>query len=142
MAMRKRTKWILVILAVSGVVFIAFTARIAYELVYGGSPAFRQSAIECTLEWARLAPFPDSAEDFTITTGGSPFTRTFVVTFTAPIADIEKWLQDSPGTRDEARELQSPEQHHFEISPGGGAGFAEMNVEFKTGRVYVRTYWS
>jgi len=61
--------------------------------------ANRQSAIDCTLEWGRLAPFPASAEQFSITTHGNMFTREFRASFIASPTEIERWLKESPGTR-------------------------------------------
>jgi hypothetical protein len=102
----------------------------------------RASAMECTLEWARLAPFPSSAREFTITAAGSMFTRGFRASFVAPPAAIEEWLAASPGTREAFKTAPSPGVRHFEIQPGGGANRAKVTVDDTAHRVFVFVEWS
>jgi len=99
--------------------------------------------LEIPLEWARLAPYPASARDLKATTEGRMFSRAFRVSFQAPAAEIERWLKDSPGTR-EAMPAHHPKPgvRHFEIRPGGGAQHAEVTVEDATGTVRIFVYWS
>lgn len=106
------------------------------------SPANRASAIRCTLEWGRLAPFPTSARELTTTIEGSAFTRSFRVNFVAPPAEIEQWLQQSPGTRSVTPKTPSPGIRNFEITPGGGAVWADVTVDDITHRVAVYVCWS
>ena len=100
------------------------------------------SAIRCTLEWGRLAPLPGSASEFTMMTGGSMFTREFRASFAAPAADIERWLEESPGTRAVRPTAPTTGVRHFEIAPGGGAQHAEVNVDDLRNRVSIFVYWS
>ena len=58
----------------------------------------RRQRFEIPLEWARLAPYPKTARNLSASTSGTVFTRTFIVSFTAPAADIQGWLDASPGT--------------------------------------------
>lgn len=102
----------------------------------------RHQMRRAVLEWGRLAPFPESARDFRIQTEGSMFSRAFRVSFTAPIADIDRWLGESPGTRDVAPERPGANVRRFLISPGKGAQKAEITVEDSTGEVRVYVAWS
>ena len=60
----------------------------------------------------------------------------------APAADIERWLKDSPGTREATPDSPSPGKRHFLIKPGGGAQHAEVNVDDEAGTVSIFVYWS
>jgi hypothetical protein len=114
----------------------------AYTFFCPRSSRNQASAIEATLVWGRLAPFPGSAQQFRITTAGSPFTRAFRATFIAPPADLEQWLQQSPGTRRTTPTTPSRGIRHFEITPGGGAQWAEVTVDDTNHRVSIYVYWS
>jgi hypothetical protein len=107
-----------------------------------GTPLFKQSAISATLKWGRLAPFPSTAEQFSITTEGNMFTRAFRASFTAPPSDIEQWLQQSPGTREVSPTTPSPGIRRFQIVPGGGAQLAEITVDDTKNRVFIYVAWS
>jgi hypothetical protein len=98
--------------------------------------------IEATLEWGRLAPFPEDAEDFIIYTKGNMFTRTFQGNFTAPEVALKKWVEQSPGLQDAKVEVISNTQKKYVISPGGRAAYAEVIIDYKTGKVAFRAYWS
>jgi hypothetical protein len=104
--------------------------------------ANRQSAIDCTLEWGRLAPFPASAEQFSITTHGNMFTREFRASFIASPTEIERWLKESPGTRQAVPTTPFPNVRKFQIAPGGGAQFAEVSVDDAKHQVFIVVSWS
>ncbi len=106
------------------------------------SPEAYQSALECTLEWGHLSPLPPSAQELSINIEGGLFARSFRVSFTAPSADIERWLQASPGTRETLPTTPSPGIRHFQIAPGGCANRAEVSVEETTNRVSIYVSWS
>ena len=100
-----------------------------------------EEARRCILEWGRLAPFPASAGTVRPTSGGNAFTRSFRASFHAPAADIERWLQASPGTREATVEVKAIGRH-YEIKPGGGAVQAEVNVDNATHAVSIYVCWS
>jgi len=102
----------------------------------------RSEMLRLTLDWGRLAPLPESKQDFTIATEGGLFTRAFRTSFSAPMADVERWLHDSPGTRDVTPERPSPTSRKYLIVPGGGAEHAEVNVDESCGAVRIYVYWS
>ena len=104
--------------------------------------ANRQSAIDCTLEWGRLAPFPASAEQFSITTHGNMFSREFRASFIASPTEIERWLKESPGTRQAVPTTPFPGVRKFQIAPGGGAQFAEVSVDDAKHQVFIVVSWS
>ena len=108
----------------------------------GGVAAKQKSAIECTLEWGRLAPFPASAGAAPVRTEGRPSSRAFRASFVATEAEIAKWLQDSPGTREAVVTKPTAGLRHFQIEPGGGAAHAEVTVDDTTHQVSIYVYWS
>jgi hypothetical protein len=99
-----------------------------------------EAMIPPTLKWGRLAPFPKSIQNFKIETEGNMFTREFNASFTAPAADVKRWLHESPGTRD-VRPEETFKVMYYKIDPGGGAAFASVTVENGT-LVRIRVYWS
>ena len=140
--MKPRTKRILRWVSCVVLVGICALVWLGYTLFSPNSSRNRADAIDCTLTWGRLAPFPASAQSFTISTTGNMFTRGFRSSFTAPAADIEQWLQQSPGTRAVQPSSPSPGLRHFEIAPGGGAVGAEVTVDDTNHRVSIYVYWS
>ena len=86
-----------------------------------------EEARRCILEWGRLAPFPASAGTVRPVAGGNALTRSFRASLRAPAADIERWLQASPGAR-EATVEATANVRHYEIKPGGGAARATVDV--------------
>src|SRR5436853_7285397 len=96
--MKNRTKRILVLVFGMLALVIGGITWFGYSWFSPHSARNRASAIDCTLNWGRLAPFPISAQQLSITTHGTMFTRAFRASFIAPAADIERWLQQSPGT--------------------------------------------
>lgn len=125
----------LVRFGIAGVI-CAFALFVAYRVWD------RQQMVRATREWARLSPFPASAQHFSVQSEGSMFSRAFRVSFTAPVSDIDGWLRESPGTREITPERPSPTTRRFLISPGGGAQHAEVTVDNRTGLVRVYVYWS
>ncbi len=120
---------------------LGFVLLIAFAVVWVRRTEQRQQ-LEIPLEWARLAPYPETARDLRASTAGGAFSRSFRVSFSAPAGDIERWLQASPGTREAAPTAPSPGQRHFAIKPGGGAQHAEVTVDDASGVVSVYVYWS
>lgn len=102
----------------------------------------KNEMLRITLDWGRLASPPKSAQNLIVATEGSMFTRAFRASFSAPLVDIDRWLRESPGTRDVTPERPSPTRRRFLISPGGGAQHAEVTVEDSSGRVAIYVYWS
>jgi len=98
-------------------------------------------AISASEDWARLAPFPANAHDRKIETDGGMFTRGFTISFTAPPDDVGRWIKASPGPASATLTSDGPVTI-YSIKPGGGASFAEVRVDERTGRVIIHTYWS
>src|SRR4051812_41207138 len=94
----RRTRWWLLasLLAAAVLLYLAFTAW------------SKHSAISTACEWARLAPLPDPKDHLTVDVQGSMFTRTFVITFHADAATIQRWLAASPGFADAHIETTGP----------------------------------
>ena len=97
--------------------------------------------ISNALIWARLQPFPQSSRDLAVEIVRSNFTHEFRIHFKAPIADIRKWLEASPGTK-EARIERNGKWARYQIEPAGGAQFAEVNVDEESESVEVHVFRS
>ncbi len=135
-------------IAVGGLIFaIAAWALVIFSgasIVEKGRPLFPDSAKETTLEWARLNSFPPDAKSFKIVTGGTPFTRSFRVTFYGDPSTISAWVASCPGITDPACKKEALENGmiRYEISAGGGAAFAELIHHKNRGIVEIYTWWS
>ena len=125
---------------------IAITVPIVVVLLVVFFVAYRyahqRSMVACTLEWGRLAPFPEGARDFAIRAEGSMFTRAFRASFAADPDVIERWLADSPGTRDATPVRVRPNTRKYTITPGGDAQGAEVLVDDEKHVVSVYVFWS
>ena len=99
------------------------------------------SGLNVTKEWAQLSEFPASATNLTVELSGSIFTREFTVEFDAPLADIEAWLKESPGTSTVTPEIDGSIRT-YPIEPGGGAQHAELELDENSGHVTINSYWS
>src|SRR4051794_7721769 len=127
-----RKSWVRLLAGVG----IAFVLLIAFAVAWLQRTEERQR-LEIPREWARLAPYPESARDLRASASGSAFSRSFRVSFTAPARDIERWLGASPGPREATPNVTSPGRRHFAIKPGGGAQHAEVTVDDATGLVSI-----
>jgi hypothetical protein len=101
----------------------------------------KQSAIDTSIEWARLAPLPVPSHEVAIETAGSPFTREFWLSCHLSKHQLEQWLSECEGISD-AAVFQKGKTTRYTIRAGGGAQFAEVRVNRSTGEVVVHTYWS
>ncbi|MCX6857441.1 MAG: hypothetical protein NTV80_21330 [Verrucomicrobia bacterium] len=135
------------------VVGIGLTVASSLALIYGldvtfgppGYPHFTaKSARTATIEWARLSPFPEKAESFTIVTGGGMFSREFRVSFFGNPQAIADWVQSCPGVTDpKTTKTEAPDGTiTYEMLGGGGAEFAELIHHPTRGTISIRTYWS
>lgn len=116
---------------------------VAAALVYVGIGYLNyRSAINATLEWGRLDPFPGSATDLKLDVEGNMFTRAFRVKFRAPLKDIDAWLAASPGTSALVPQQTPDGVRCYEIKPGGGANEARLNVDQQAETVEVYVAWS
>lgn len=135
--MKKRRRWLLVL----GSVLLTLGSIIALG-AYHLQRRARESAIATTLEWGRLAPFPESVQHFQITTEGSMFSRAFRVEFGATPDMIDRWIAGSPGMRDLEPDKSQPNIRRYHIVPGGGAQHAEVEIDDVAHTVKVYVYWS
>lgn len=105
-------------------------------------PAKKDSMIECTLKWGRLAKFPDSKREFDIYTEGSSFTRSFRCNFYLPKSDLDKWIEESSGLKDAEIQTIAPSKEKYIIKPGEGANYAEAVIDFQKCYVEIYVSWS
>jgi hypothetical protein len=120
---------------ISGLILLVVIVIIAYPIYQ------KNSMIEATLAWSRMAPFPSEIDEFEIETKGGMFSRSFRASFKAETAIIENWINISEGTKD----LEPEEQNGiliYHITPGEGAAFAELKYYKNDNRVELYTYWS
>jgi hypothetical protein len=122
------------------VITVSFIAIVSAGSVYI-SQANRQSAINTTILWARLSPFPPQVRNLRVAGKGSMFTREFVISFDAPPKVIQQWIASSPGPSS-ATLTATGSVTMYAITPGGGASFAEVKVDNSSGHVVIRSYWS
>jgi hypothetical protein len=104
------------------------------------SPARQQSMLSTTLEWCQLAPIPASKSEFVIDTTGSMFSRTFRSSFILPQDNLLEWIAASPGLVDSVGDRHGIIQ--YEVDPGGDAQYAEVTIDFDSGKVETYCYWS
>ena len=102
----------------------------------------KPGAISTTCEWTRLIPPPVSNSQIHVETRGGMFTREFILTFSGDADNILSWLKASPSTRATFETTGTPRDAHVEISPGGGAQFAEITISENGTQVVIRAYWS
>jgi hypothetical protein len=133
--MKPATRKRLQILGIAGVICMA-------GIFFGYRAWDRQEMLRVTLRWARLAPLPGSAQNLIVGKEGSTLTRAFRASFSASLADVERWLRESPGTSEAKPENISPTMRRFLIRPGEGAQHAEVIVDDESGVVTIYVYWS
>lgn len=125
-----------------GITLVA-CAYLAFTFALNSSTAReKEAALSSTRQWARLSSFPKTAYGLRVTHGGSMFTREFIVEFKAPAKDVERWLKESPGTKDVKPIAWQDGTLCYKIKPGGGAQFAELTVTKRGTAIMIRTYWS
>ncbi len=142
---RRRTRHHAGLLCGITLVLLAATACVRIPRTDRGGVENKE-AIDTALAWCRLDPLPASAEGIEVNVEGSAFTRSFEITFSAPMAEIDAWLARSLGTRSLPPETQSAGVETYVIEPGQGAQYAEVRIERiagqPNGQVRIRTYWS
>jgi hypothetical protein len=116
----------------------------------------RQAAIRGTLAYGRLPPLPPSAREVEVETSGSPFSRTFWLSFQADEPTLRAWLRRCPELQARApgEPLSYPRAHDaprwfppvsgagtqtFEIPFNRDALYGTVWVDWKTRRVYIQT---
>lgn len=115
-----------------------------WYLLSESSPLNRASALKVTKEWGRLADFPAHSRIAKLDVQGSMFTRGFVVIFEAPAAEVEQWIKDSPGLSDAktTTTVQEDGSTLYQVTPGGGAQFAEVLISASKKLVRIHVFWS
>lgn len=105
--------------------------------------AFAQNQmLKTTLKWGRLAPIPKSKTDFNIFTEGNMFSRAFRSSFYLPAEDLNEWINECPGLKDAEVENIDQSISKYVISPGDGAQYAEVVINFDNYYVEIYVYWS
>ena len=83
------------------------------------SPQRQVEMLALTLEWGQLAPLPNSAKNLTVMTLGNSFTRSFQVSFAAPLEAIDDWVSESSGLANLTPEVHGSQQQYLFSSNDG-----------------------
>ncbi|SHH96864.1 hypothetical protein SAMN04488109_6323 [Chryseolinea serpens] len=81
-------------------------------------PWDRSEAIEAAITWGGLADLPDAAEDVSVGTEGSMFTRTFIVRFELDNDAIDAWIKKSARMKNMVPVVEADGTLLYEIHPG------------------------
>jgi hypothetical protein len=106
------------------------------------NPQKQEEMLSITLEWGRLAPLPDSKNQFHIQTEGGAFTRSFRSSFYLSKEDLDGWVQASPGLQDAEIETVNNSTKKYIIKTAGGASYGEAVIDFDKCYVEIYVYWS
>lgn len=139
----KKILWFTITTCILGILFIMYMLNSnTSNNLDNKNPIAKSSMIKTTLEWGRLAPFPESKTDFNIHTEGNSFTRAFRTSFYLPRTELDKWIKASPGLGDAKIEAISKDKHKYLIKPGGEAQYAEVIIDSRECFVQIYVYWS
>jgi hypothetical protein len=120
----------LVILVCSGII-----GFITYDDFRFHSFSFISRAVR---SYAQLAPFPASAQQFTSSSEGDDwFCGHYHISFVAPSADIDNWLQQSPGTYGVLPTARTPGVRDFWFRVEKDDVTADIRVDDTNHRVYI-----
>lgn len=110
--------------------------------VWGFQVYSERSALAAVESWARVAPVKSCGSKPVVETAGGAFTREFFVEITCEKEALQKWLNNSPGLQDARVTEKTTNSNVYSITPGGGASFAEVEIDWNTSTVKLRAYWS
>jgi hypothetical protein len=104
-------------------------------------PWDRSGAIESALEWGGLAGLPESAENISVETEGSMFTREFIIEFNCDKTDIDEWIKRS-GLNDlkPLREQNGIKVYQVEGQNGAVGGY--VYVDKNEDNIIIDMSWS
>ena len=136
-SVRKKTFKIIVLVVISVfLVFCIFPPNVVMNFI----PFYHDKMIQDTVEWCRIDDFP--VQGIEIEVKGSVFSREYVGSFIASKELVDVWVENSPGLQNAKTEILSKGVIKYIITPGGGAQYAEVVIDFEYGKVTFRTYWS
>jgi hypothetical protein len=105
-------------------------------------PWQRADAIEAALEWGDLADLPDNADDISIGTEGSMFTREFIIEFSCDKKTIDDWVLQSKGLKDAAVHKGDNGVVSYQVDGHEGAIGGTVTIDEENGRVIIDMSWS
>lgn len=105
-------------------------------------PWERADAIEAALEWGDLADLPDNADDISIGTKGSMFTREFIIEFSSDKKTIDEWILQSKGLKDAEVTKGDNGVVSYQVDGNGGAIGGTVTIDETSGRVIIDMSWS
>ena len=105
-------------------------------------PWQRADAIEAALEWGDLADLPDNAEDISIGTEGSMFTREFIIEFNCDKKAIEEWISQSNGLRGAAIHNGDNGVISYRVRGHAGSIGGTVTIDQENDRVIIDMSWS
>ena len=119
-----------------------FIPTVVAETRCAYSPINQKIAVTNALEWSRLLELPDSAHNIEAETSGNIFTREIEVTFKASSEDIDKWISESPGTKNVIPIILSNGNSKYLVEKMEKVSFSELIIYKNENKVYLITYWS
>jgi hypothetical protein len=105
-------------------------------------PWQRADAIDAALEWGDLAELPDNADDISVDTEGSMFTREFIVEFTSDKKTIEEWILKSNGLRTADFHKGDDGVVSYQVDGHEGSIGGTVTIDKGNGRVIIDMSWS
>jgi hypothetical protein len=84
--------FVILLIAVIGLFVIPHFANIVM-------PWQRADAIDAAVTWGGLAQLPDDADDISVRTKGSMFTREFILKFHCSPETVDEWISKSRGMK-------------------------------------------
>lgn len=117
----------------------AFLNKIASNDQYSES---NSSMIKTALTWSRMAQIPKEAKNVNVKEDGSPFTRSYRITFNLKENNIKIWLHKSKGIIGAETIKINNNSFKYIIKPGAGAQYAEVVIDYETKFVCIYTWWS
>ena len=122
---------------------LAVGCLIGLFLVYTGYHALaRHQILRLSLKYGKVAPLPRSAHDIEVSRKDAVNSLSLRASFSAPMADIDRWLGESPGTSEATPEKPTETSRRYLIwGPGGGAEHAAVDVDESSGKVNIYVSW-
>lgn len=135
--MKKNEKIIRRIFAIAAFVISVNTC----VLVEHNRARSNDTTIQAACTVARLLPPPGRARNFVVEGSGTHVNRRYFITFDAPAAAIQTWLETSPGTSGVTPVSQPNGTLLYTITPERGGHSAEIILSPDRESVTLQTTW-
>lgn len=120
-------------------IIVLFVVPYYYNIVM---PWQRTEAIETALTWGGLADLPENAEDISVKTAGSAFTREFTIEFRSDPEAIRTWVLQSGGLKEAEVYQRENGIIQYEVPGDQGAIGGFVIIDERNGWVQITMSWS